>query len=123
LFSKDAWVLIPFFLQRAGADIADWTKELEAQHRLVNADFYSKSNTSKFAKRPAPASADDSAIKKVKHENEAMSDIEMKRHWNSRTLEKLKVVDLKAWLATKKQPTTNLKKAELLDSVRAWFGD
>jgi hypothetical protein len=52
-----------------------------------------------------------------------MSDIEMKRHWNSRTLEKLKVVDLKAWLATKKQPTTNLKKAELLDSVRAWFGD
>ncbi|KAI9794128.1 MAG: hypothetical protein M1833_000440 [Piccolia ochrophora] len=60
-------------------------------------------------KRPKPSSSSD-----------VPTDGEMRLHYQQRTLNKLTMTTLKAFLATKSQSTSG-KKADLLDRIEGWF--
>ena len=102
--------------KRAGEYVMEWGAELEKQSREL-----ASSSGVVLAKRPAP-SKEAGAAKKAKADDNAseLTESDMQKYFDKRTLGKLTVVQLKSWMTAKGLSTAG-KKSDLVEAVEGYF--
>jgi len=107
--------------KRAGQYVLDWGNELEAQFRLWQKENAGSKTATGASKRGTTSGTAKLETKKTKvGEGDAMSDDEMRKHFQKNSIGKLTVAVLKSWVQTKGMKPAG-KKAEIVDQITAYF--
>ena len=117
--------------KRAGQMVIEWGQELENQSRALQASRskYRDVDMKEGSHKRSAESGSTQLAKRLKTSQEtalptssgAMSDEDMKKHWQQERLSKLTVAVLSEWLKNKKFNISGKKKPELIEDVEGYF--